>query len=342
MISVLLKGVNELELSESPMPECGQEEAILKIVYAGICGSDMHLVAGENSRAKIPLIPGHECCAIVKEIKSNRILDIKPGDKVTAHAVNGCGICKNCRNGHENLCRNVKIMGTEIDGFFQEYVKVKADRLIKFDDDVDMIAAALVEPLTIGVHDVIRAGVEAGDDVFVCGAGTIGTLIAAVAKLQGGRVLMSEFDDNRIRMAKERGFNVVDRKNPDFMDECSKFTRGELFDKVFEVTGVESGFKDCLDMFKPGATLVQVGMPGKKFSDFDINKIIFNEINFLGVRNSRSFSMQTAVKLVNDGVLNDLLKGMVTEIYPKEKAIEAFERARTDKSALKILINFGT
>ena len=107
------------------------------------------------------------------------------------------------------------------------------------------------------------------------------------------------------------------------------------------MTGVEAGFRTCLEMLKPGSVMVQVGMPGKKFSEFDVNKIIFSEVDFLGVRNSRSLSMSGAVKLVNMGIMNDFLRDMVSEIFPKEKALEAFNLARTDKTALKVLIDFG-
>ncbi|MBQ9643540.1 MAG: alcohol dehydrogenase catalytic domain-containing protein [Lachnospiraceae bacterium] len=341
MLSLLMPEYEKLELVEREIPECGPEEAVVRIKYAGICGSDMHIIAGENPRAKVPLVMGHESCGTVYAINSDRRSDIKVGDKVTMHAVYSCGVCDNCRNGHENLCQNVRIMGTNMDGFFQEYVKVRADRLLKFNDDVDMKAAALVEPLTIAVHDVRRSGLQLGQEVFVCGGGTIGTLIAKVAELQGGHVLVSEADDARIALCRKNGLNVVDAKSPDFMDQCLAFTNGQLFDKVFEVTGVEPGFKSCLNVIKPGATFVQVGMPAGQFKDFDINKIIFNEIDFLGVRNSRSLSMSGAVKLVNMGIMNDFLRNMVSEIYPKEQAIEAFRRARTDKTALKVLINFG-
>ena len=341
MLALNMPRYEELVLEERPIPECGPEEAIVRVKYAGICGSDMHIIAGENPKAVAPLVMGHESCGTVYAINSTRRNDIKVGDKVTMHAVISCGVCDNCRNGHENLCENVKIMGTNYDGFFQEYVKVRADRLLKFNDDVDMKAAALVEPLTIAVHDIRRSGLQLGEDVFVCGAGTIGTLIAKVAEMQGGHVLLSEADDARIAAARGRGFHVVDAKAPDFMDQCKAFTNGRMFDKVFEVTGVEPGFRSCLEMLKPGAVMVQVGMPGKKFTEFDVNKIIFSEVDFLGVRNSRSLSMSGAVKLVNMGIMNDFLRGMVSEIFPKEKAIDAFRLARTDKTALKVLINFG-
>ena len=342
MKSLVMPEYEKLELVETELPECEDEVAIVKVAYAGICGSDMHIIAGENPKAKPPLIMGHEMCGTVYAIKSKRRTDLKPGDKVTVHAVNGCGVCDNCRNGHENLCEHVKIMGSEIDGFFREYIKVRADRLLKFRDDVDMQVAALVEPLTIAVHDIRRSGLQAGEDVYIAGSGTIGTLIATVAKLTGAaHVVVSEVDDDRIRMGRERGLTIVDRKSPDFIEQCRALTNGRMFDRVFEVSGVEAGFKDCLVMLRPGATMVQVGMPGKKFKEFEINKIIFNEINFLGVRNSTARSMSAAVKMVNDGVLDEFLKKMISAVYPKEQAIEAFQKARTDKAALKVLIKFG-
>ena len=340
MKSLLMPEIGKLELIEDELPVCGEEEAVVRIKYAGICGSDLHIIAGDNARAKVPLILGHECCGTVCQIHSKRRADLKPGDKVTVHAVNGCGVCDNCRNGRENLCEHVKIMGTEIHGMFREYIKVRADRLLRFEDDVDMRAAALVEPLTIGVHDVRRAKVQAGEEVFISGCGTIGLLIGMVARLSGARVVLSEINDGRIETGKRFGFTVLDRKSEDFSRQCAQLTRGKLFDKVFEVSGVEGGFQDCLDMVKPGATLVQVGLPGVNFHDFNVSRIIFNEINFLGVRNSCSRSMSEAVKLVNRGVLNEQLMQMISEIYPKEKAVEAFHHARTDKNALKILIDF--
>lgn len=341
--TLLMKQYGELELVDTNIPECGEEEAIIQIKYAGICGTDSHIFNGDIPRAKPPLVMGHECCGFVHQIRSKRRNDLKVGDKVTMHAVEGCGICDNCRRGRENLCENVHIMGTEIDGFFREYIKVRADRVLKFRDDIDMQIAALTEPLTIGVHDVRRSGLQFGENVFISGCGTIGLMIAAVCRLSGAsQIVISEMDDVRIETGKQFGFDVIDRKQADFMRICKEKTNGRLFDKVFEVSGVEAGFHDCLNMLKPGATMVQVGMPGKKFDGFDINKIIFNEINFLGVRNSVALSMSGAVKLVNDGVLDDFLRKMVSAVYKKEDSVDAFYRAKTDKKALKVLIDFNS
>lgn len=343
MKKLVMVDYNRLELLEAPIPHAGEEEAVVRVKYAGICGSDMHIIAGQHPTAKPPFIMGHEMCGELREINSKRRNDLKPGDKVTIHAVKGCGICEMCRSGHENLCRNISIMGAGCDGFYSEYVLCRVDRVIKFKDDVDMKIAAVVEPLTIAVHDVRRSGLRAGEDVLIAGAGTIGILIGLMCKLTGAsKVVISEINPIRIAIAEKMGFQTVNGAGADFRERCMAITDGNKFDKVFEVTGFQGGFDLCLKLIKQGGTMVQVGMPASgKFEDFDVNSIIFNEATYMGVRNSTSSSMIAAAKIINDGILNDQLSKIVSAVYSKEDALSAFEAARKDKSLLKILIDFS-
>lgn len=344
MKKLVMVDYNKLDLLEAPIPHAGEEEAVVRVRYAGICGSDMHIIAGQHPTAKPPFVMGHEMCGELYEINSKRRNDLKPGDKVTVHAVNGCGCCEMCRSGHENLCRHISIMGAGCDGFYSEYVLCRGDRVIKFNDDVDMKIAAVVEPLTIAVHDVRRSGLRAGEDVFIAGAGTIGILIGLMCKLTGAsNVVISEINPDRIAIAEKMGFQVVNSASADLEEQCIAITDGNRFDKVFEVTGFQGGFDVCLKMIKQGGTMVQVGMPasGKFEGGFHVNSIIFNEATYMGVRNSTSSSMIAAAKIINDGILNDPLSRIVSATYPKEKALSAFEAARADKSLLKILIDFS-
>ena len=203
MKKLVLTGIEKLELVEEPIPVPGEEEAVVRVVYAGICGSDMHIIRGQHPTARPPFVMGHEACGVVTAINSRRRTDIKVGDKVAMHAVQGCGSCAGCRSGRENLCKNIKIMGAGIDGFYSEYVRVRADRLIRFKDDVDMKIAALVEPLTVAVHDVRHSGLQAGEDVYIAGAGAIGILIGLFAKLNGAaNVVLGEISPDRIKIAR--------------------------------------------------------------------------------------------------------------------------------------------
>ncbi len=343
MKKLLLTDINKLELVEETIPVSGEEEAVIRVKYAGICGSDMHIISGQHPTAKPPFVMGHEVCGEIYEINSKRRSDLKPGDKVAVHAVKGCGSCEMCRSGRENLCEHIEIMGAGCDGFYSEYVLCRADRIIPFKPNVDMKNAAMVEPLTIAVHDVRRSGLQAGEDVFITGAGTIGILIAMMAKLTGAaHVVIGEINPDRIRIGRELGFDVIDTSASDFEMQCSAVTGGNKFDKVFEVTGFQGGFDNCLKMIKRGGVMVQVGMPGSGMFEggFHVNDIIFNEASYFGVRNSTSRSMAVAAKIIDDGLLDEQLQKMVSAIYPKENALEAFDEARKDKSLLKILIDF--
>lgn len=343
MKKLVLQEFKKLEIVESPIPEPGPGQAVVRIRYAGICGSDIHVFDGLNANAATPLVMGHEACGEVYAINDPGST-FQVGDKVCAHTIKPCGGCENCAVGRENLCRDVKIMGTNFDGVFTQYMLVDANRLIKFNDDIDMKLAALVEPLTVGVHDVRRAGVRVGEDVFIAGAGPIGLIIGMVCKLAGAaHVVLGEMNPVRIQMAQDLGFTVANTTDPAaFKEVCDKATGGAGFDKSFEITSVQAGFDMCLAALKKGGVMIQVGMPPKgTVMGVDIDKIIYSECELRGVRHHTMSSMQCAAKIINSGRLNAQLEKLVSAVYPMEQYAEAFEKARTDKTMLRVLIDFN-
>ena len=342
MKKLVLTDVKKLEIVDAPIPEPNAEQAIVKIKYAGICGSDLHVYLGLHPSAKLPLVMGHEACGTVYRINSDRN-DIKIGDKVCFHTVEPCRSCENCCIGRENLCTNVQIMGTNMDGVFTQYMLVDANRLIKFNDDIDMRIGALVEPLTVGVHDVRRSGLPIGGDVFIAGAGPIRLIIALVARLSGaGHVVMSELNPIRIRIAQQMGFIVANPTKPDFQDICNSATSGRGFDAAFEVTSLQAGFDSCLQQLKAGGVMIQVGMPPRGTAmSVDIDKIIYGETELRGVRHHTMTSMQIAAKIINSGIINDQLERLVSAVYPFEQCAKAFQQANDDKSVLRILMDFS-
>ncbi|MEA4992650.1 MAG: alcohol dehydrogenase catalytic domain-containing protein [Oscillibacter sp.] len=343
MKKLVLTGVQKIEMMECPIPEPGPGQAVVRIRYAGICGSDLHVFDGLNANAKMPLVMGHEACGELYSINDERA-DIKVGDKVCAHTIKPCNGCESCTVGRENLCKQVKIMGTNFDGVFTQYMLVDANRLIKFSDDVDMRLAALVEPLTVGVHDVRRSGLRAGEDVFIAGAGPIGLIIGMMCKLSGAaHVVLGEMNPVRIRMAQELGFTVANTTDPAaFQAVCDGATDGEGFDKSFEITSVQPGFDLCLAALKKGGVMIQVGMPPKgTVMGVDIDKIIYSECELRGVRHHTMSSMQAAAKIINSGRMNEQLEKLVSAVYPMDRYEEALEKARTDKTMLRVLMDFS-
>lgn len=344
MKKLVMTDYHQLTLQEAPIPVPGPEEAVVRVVYAGICGSDLHIIAGQHPTAKPPFVMGHEMCGVIHSINSRKKSFFTVGQKVAVHAVKGCGVCKMCRTGRENLCPDIEIMGAGCDGFFSEYIVCPINRLIAFRDEVDMEVAALVEPLTIGVHDVLRSQLQPGDDVFIVGAGPIGLIIGLVARLYGARnIMFGEINETRIAMAEKFGFSAVNTMASDWETQCQQVVAGGKFDKIFEVTGVQGGFETGLTRLKQGGTMVQVGMPasGRFEGGFNVNAIIFNEASYMGVRNSSAYSMSLAANIINDGCLDTALRQLISAIYPKEEAIGAFQRAKSDLSVLKVLIAFA-
>ena len=342
MKKLVLTDLEKIEVVEAPIPEPKPGEAIVRIHYAGICGSDVHVFEGKHPVAKPPIVMGHEAWGEVYAINSDRT-DIKVGDKVCVHTVEPCYACEACNTGRENLCASVRIMGINFDGVFAQYIPVKANRLIKFHTDVDDKVAAMVEPLTVGVHCVRRSGLRHGENVLIAGAGPIGLIIGIVAKFSGvAHVVLSEIDPVRIEMATNMGFTVANPMQDDFDAVCDANTAGKGFDKVFEITAVQSSFNTCVAKLKKGGVLVQVGMPpaGKHF-DLDINKIIYSECDLRGVRHHAFHDMQCAAEIIDSGVLNTQLASLVSAVYPMEESMAAFERARSDKTALRVLIDFN-
>ena len=342
MKQLVLTAFHKVETVETPIPQPGPGEAVIQIRYAGICGSDLHVFAGLHPTAKPPLVMGHEACGTLYAINTPRT-DLKVGDLVCCHTVKPCGACEYCSTGRENLCREVKIMGTNFDGVFTQYILVDANRVIPFRPGVDPKVAALVEPLTVGVHDLRRSGLRAGETVFISGAGPIGLIIGTMCRFAGAsQVVLSELDPVRIQMAENFGFSVVNPTQEDFADACRELSGGDGFDKAFEIAAVQSSFDICVQQLRRGGTLIQVGMPpaGKVFG-LDINKIIYSECCLLGVRHHTMSDMQTAAKLINSGVLNSQLERLVSAVYPLEQSMEALHRAETDKHMLRVLIDFS-
>lgn len=342
MKKLVLTEFKKVEVLEAPIPQPGPGQAVVRMRYAGICGSDLHVFDGLHPSAKVPLVMGHEGCGELYAINDSR-RDIKVGDKVCAHTIEPCNACEFCITGRENLCDSVKIMGTNFDGVFTQYMLVDANRLIKFDDRVDLKLAALVEPLTVGVHDVRASGLRAGENVFITGAGPISLIIDMVCRYAGAaRVVHSEISTDRIKMAEELGFTALNSAEPGFEEACLAASGGTGFDRAFEVTSVQPGFDTCVSMVKKGGVIVQVGMPpaGSRRS-IDIDKIIFGETQLRGVRHHTMSAMQCAANIINSGRMNDQLSKLVSAIYPMDDCIEAFERARNDKSALRILMDFS-
>lgn len=180
-----------------PMPEPKPGEALIKIMAAGICGSDIGAFRGTNGLVSYPRVIGHELAGVVVSIPENNKNGIKVGDRVVVDPYLYCGHCYPCSIGRTNCCDNLHVLGVHVEGGMAEYFCHPADMLIKIPDGMSWVQAAMAEPLTISLHGIHRGGLKAGEYCAIIGAGPIGLAAAMVAQAYGAHAILLDLVQER-------------------------------------------------------------------------------------------------------------------------------------------------
>ena len=338
MKTVLINKPFEIAVTDTPKPEVKDGEALLKILYCGICGADVASYTGNQPFTTYPRIPGHEFSAEIVSIPEND-RGLKPGDVVTANPYFNCGECYSCRRGFVNCCTDNKTMGVQRNGSFCEYVAMPVERIYE-GKGLSAKELALVEPFTISYHAVNRAPVKAGDKVLVVGAGPIGlfALIAAINK--GAEVYVADILDGRLEKALDFGAKgVINSAKTDIKEEAMKITGGDGFDCCIEACGQSVTFLNCIDCCAFAGKIILIGN-GKKETTFLHSILLKKELNVYGSRNSYPSDFKDVIDLISSGKV-DVLK-MVSDIYPMDRADEAFKALANNKGDLcKVLVKIG-
>lgn len=335
-IEITAPGVIRIIEKEIPQPQAG--EALLQVLYGGICGADVASYTGNQPFTTYPRIPGHELSARIISIPAND-RGLKPGDVVTCNPYFNCGTCYACRRGLVNACHDNRTMGVQRDGGFQEYITMPVARII---DGKGLSAKelALIEPFSISCHALSRAEVKVGDNLLIMGAGPIGLFALLRAKALGARVLIADMLENRLALAAEFGADeTVNVKKADLHAACDAFTGENGFDVCVEACGAPETFLSCIGEAAHGANVILIGN-GKRETTFVHSILLKKELNVFGSRNAFTSDFETLIDLVKDGMA-DVLK-MVSGVYPMQDAAAAFEAlAHNDGSLAKLLIRIG-
>ena len=338
MKAIQITKSGEIKMIEKEMPVAKQGEALLKVLYCGICGADVASYTGNQPFTTYPRIPGHEFSAQIIEIPEND-KGLKAGDIVTCNPYFNCGECYACKRGIVNACHDNQTMGVQRDGSFQEYITMPVERII---DGKGLSAKelALIEPFSISCHALSRAEVNEGDNLLIMGAGPIGLFALIKAKAMGARVLIADMLSSRLELAKEFGADcVVNVKETDLHKACEEFTKGNGFDVCVEACGAPETFLSCIDEAAHGANIILIGN-GKRETTFVHSIILKKELNIFGSRNAFTRDFEKIIDLVADGKA-DIMK-MVSGVYDTPNAKAAFESlSHNDGTLAKLLINFG-
>lgn len=310
MKSIVCTEPNKMEFTtKGNISTVANNEVLIAIKRIGICGTDIHAYGGNQPFFSYPRILGHELSGMVKSIGED-VDDVKEGDIVTVLPYMFCGECIACRNGKENCCIDMKVIGVHRDGGMGEYLKVPSENVIVV-NDLSLDEASIVEPLSIGAHAVNRADIQKGESVLVIGAGPIGLGVARFAKLAGAKTIIMDISEERLRLCEEwaeTDLSVVagDDAYKTILDE----NNGELPSIVLDATGNKNSMMKSFDYVSHGGKLVYVGLVKDTIS-FNNPDFHAKELTLLGSRN--------ALKKDFEYVVSCMRKGLIKESYITHK-----------------------
>lgn len=339
MKTIIINKPGDVNIIDTPKPVRKKGEALLKVLYGGICGSDLGTYRGTFAYASYPRIPGHEFSAEIVEIDEND-RNLKPGMIVTCNPYFNCTKCYSCQRGLVNCCTSNETLGAQRDGVFSEYITMPIERIYD-GKGLPAKTLALIEPFCISYHGVSRADVKAGDNVLVIGAGTIGVLAAVAAKAKGAKVYISDVAEKKMNYAVETfGLDggILNDSHENFIQRVEEITGGNYFDVTIEAVGLPSTFLNCIEAAAYGARVVQIGV-GKKNVDFDFTLLQKKELNVFGSRNALKKDFLELIDLVKSGKVD--LEKIVTNTYSLDEADKAFsDFDKNAASMLKVVIDF--
>lgn len=340
MKAAVLYKARDLRLEDVPTPEYGPDDVLVKIGSVGICGSDVHYWrtgAIGDFVVKEPMILGHEVAGVVAEVGAN-VTSLKVGDRVALEPGVPCRRCEVCKTGRYNLCPDVRFFATPpIDGALADFAVSPADFAYKIPDSLSLDAAALIEPLSVGIHACRRGNLTAGQSVFIAGAGPIGLTSLAAAKAFGAtEIFISDVRPHRLEIAKKMGATHAFDARDDAEAIVREATNGRGVDLAIECAGAEPAFMSCLKTAKSGGTVVVVGLGDDSTYRVPMVELAVKELDLKGIFRY-VYTYSAAINLLTSGAVD--LETMITHHFPMDELLTGFEYAEkgTD-GAVKVMI----
>ena len=335
MLTASYAGDRTILVSEADAAAPGAGQVQIRVAYAGICGTDLHILHGNmDARVSTPLVFGHEMSGTIAAVGPG-VSDWKAGDAVTVMPLSWDGTCPACLAGHHHICQNLDFIGIDSPGALQQLWNVPASTLVALPPGLALDHAALVEPVAVAVHDVRRAKLQPGDRCVVIGGGPIGVLIATVAREFGAQVVLAEVDEKRRAQVADLGFETLDPRAVDQVAWVEEWTGGAGADVVFEVSGAAAAVLGATALVKVRGTLVVVAIhPTPR--EIDLQRLFWRELTIVGARVYERPDFETAVELLARGVIP--AAELITRIVPLRQTGAAFEDLEAGR-AMKILVD---
>lgn len=322
--ALVWEGGNVVAVRPVALPESRPGWVGLDVAYAGVCGSDLHIAAGEHVRAQPGTVLGHEFVGHLAEPYG----DLPVGHPVFISPIVHCGVCEACLAGRTNVCRTLTVVGIDYPGAIAPRTVVPDYGIYPLPADVDLVAAALIEPVAVAVRAVRRSGLALGDRAHVVAGGPIGCLVGLLATAVGATVTMSEPSASRGQYAADLGIKIVE--SPDDL--------GQGVDVVFDASGHTSVAPELLSWLRTAGTAVIVGAYQPGLHGVNLLSVMFAEITIIGTRIYQNSDIEAAIELVTTGELD--ARRLISKIFPLDDAVAAIDGLRRGEE-MKVLIEPG-
>lgn len=286
MKALVWEGPSIMNMREVPEPSPADDEVVLRVAYAGICGSELSGYLGHNALRKPPLIMGHEFAGEIVAMGTNAQNinpDVRDGARVTVNPLQYCGECEFCTRGLNQLCVRRKLIGAARPGAFTEYVSVPANLVLPLPDGMTLETGALTEPVAVGVRMAEMMGDVRDENVLVVGAGPIGLLALQALKLHGARrIFISDLDPERLAMGAALGGEALNPRETDIVQTVREATDGLGAVASVDAVGTGGTRAQAIAATRSTGTVVLTGLH-EEASTMPVADVIRREINLRGV-----------------------------------------------------------
>jgi L-iditol 2-dehydrogenase len=343
MKALLLSKYKQLELADLPAPTPIAGEVLIRVAACGICGSDVHGYDGSSGRRIPPIVMGHEAAGEIAGLGAG-VNGFREGERVTFDSTIYCGTCRFCARGEVNLCDNRQVLGVSCGdyrraGAFAEYVAVPAHVVYPLPESISFAKAAMLEAVAVALHGVSLTPLDAKSSALVIGAGTIGLLSLQALRAAGClRVLVSDMDATRLRLAKDLGATEVLLAETDISAQVLQFTNGLGVDVAVEAVGRNETVSAAIASVRKGGTVTLVGNISPEVT-LPLQKVVTRQIRLQGSCASAG-EYPKAIALMAAGAIR--VQPLITAIVPLEEGPQWFERLYAhEPNIMKVVLTPG-
>ena len=363
MKTVRYYGIEDVRYEELAVPDVGADDVLIKVLYAGICGSDLHIYRKGMFVQRIPETMGHEFVGVIA-VPGENVKGFKPGQLVTANPMVPCMECDSCRDGNYNTCDSLGFIGEVRPGCFAGYISMpekevipipgvelisldggnesmckkgnKDESEIKNTDKIEMLKKirkyVLTEPLAVALNVCHRINCIKSDKVAIIGAGPIGLLCCSVLKQVEGveHVTLVDLAEARLTYGKAIGADLCIQNSDDLTDD---------YDVIVDCAGVAPSVNSAVKHVRSNGRIGIVSVFENPVG-IDCSEIVNRQLNIIGANVYHRSDMEEAAELLSDSAYN--FETVITNEFPPEKCKEAFALLNSgDKNAEKVVFTFA-